>query len=29
MIVHKVGSEQVLENCLLSCKIVGHYKYNN
>lgn len=27
MIVHNVGSGQVLEDCLLSWKIVGHYKY--
>lgn len=29
MIVHNVGSGQVLEDCLLSWKIVGHYKYSN
>lgn len=29
MIVHNVGSGQVLEDCLLSWKIVGHYKYGN
>lgn len=27
MIVHNVGSGQVLEDCLLSWKIVGHYRY--
>ena len=29
MIVHNVGNGQVLEDCLLSWKIVGHYKYGN
>jgi len=28
MIVHNVGSGQVLEDCLLSWKIVGHFRYN-
>ena len=27
MIVHNVGGGQVLEDCLLSWKIVGHYRY--
>jgi uncharacterized protein len=27
MLVHNVGSGQVLEDCLLSWKIVGHYRY--
>ena len=27
MIVHNVGSGQVLEDCLLSWKIVGHFRY--
>ena len=27
MIVHNVGSGQVLEDCLFSYKIVGHFKY--
>lgn len=27
LIVHNVGSGQVLEDCLLSWKIVGHFKY--
>jgi|SRR6218665_1262121 len=27
MIVHNVGSGQVLEDCLFSWKIVGHFKY--
>lgn len=27
MIVHNVGSGQVLEDCLLSYEIVGHFKY--
>lgn len=27
LIVHNVGSGQVLEDCLFSYKIVGHYKY--
>lgn len=29
MIVHNVGNGQVLEDCLFSWKIVGHYKYGN
>lgn len=29
MIVHNVGAGQVLEDCLFSYKIVGHYKYPN
>ena len=29
MIVHNVGSGQVLEDCLLSWKIVGHFRYGN
>lgn len=29
MIVHNVGAGQVLEDCLFSYKIVGHYKYSN
>ena len=29
MIVHNVGNGQVLEDCLFSWKIVGHYKYTN
>lgn len=29
MIVHNVGAGQVLEDCLFSYKIVGHYKYGN
>lgn len=28
LIVHNVGSGQVLEDCLFSWKIVGHYSYN-
>ncbi|HBI00209.1 MAG TPA: DUF1287 domain-containing protein [Flavobacterium sp.] len=28
LIVHNVGSGQVLEDCLFSWKIVGHYTYN-
>lgn len=28
MIVHNVGAGQVLEDCLFSYKIVGHYKYS-
>ncbi|WP_430399308.1 DUF1287 domain-containing protein [Flavobacterium sp.] len=27
MIVHNIGSGQVLEDCLLNWKIVGHFKY--
>ena len=27
LIVHNVGSGQVLEDCLLSWKIVGHFRY--
>ncbi len=29
MIVHNVGAGQVLEDCLFSYEIVGHYKYAN
>lgn len=29
MIVHNVGSGQVLEDCLFNYEIVGHYKYTN
>jgi len=29
MIVHNVGSGQVLEDCLLNWKIVGHFKFMN
>lgn len=29
MIVHNVGSGQVLEDCLFSYDIVGHFKYTN
>ncbi|MCG2611360.1 DUF1287 domain-containing protein [Flavobacterium sp. SM15] len=29
MIVHNVGAGQVLEDCLFSYKIVGHYKFSN
>ena len=29
MLVHNVGAGQVLEDCLFSYKIVGHYKYSN
>lgn len=29
MIVHNVGAGQVLEDCLFSYTIVGHYKYSN
>lgn len=29
MIVHNVGSGQVLEDCLFNYEIVGHYKYIN
>ena len=29
MIVHNVGGGQVLEDCLFSYKIVGHFKYTN
>jgi uncharacterized protein YijF (DUF1287 family) len=29
MIVHNVGSGQVLEDCLLSWKIVGHFRCEN
>ena len=27
MIVHNIGSGQVLEDCLLNWKIVGHFRY--
>ncbi|WP_395046375.1 DUF1287 domain-containing protein, partial [Flavobacterium sp.] len=27
MIVHNIGNGQVLQDCLFSYKIVGHYKY--
>ncbi len=29
MIVHNVGNGQVLQDCLFSYEIVGHYKYGN
>ena len=29
MIVHNIGSGQVLEDCLFSFKIIGHYRYKN
>jgi uncharacterized protein len=29
MLVHNIGGGQVLEDCLFSYKIVGHYKYGN
>lgn len=29
LIVHNVGAGQVLEDCLLSYKIVGHYRYGH
>jgi hypothetical protein len=29
MIVHNVGSGQVLEDCLLNWKIVGHFRYGD
>ena len=28
MIVHNIGSGQVLEDCLFSFKIIGHYRYS-
>lgn len=28
MIVHNIGSGQVLEDCLFNYKIIGHYRYN-
>ena len=29
LIVHNVGSGQVLEDCLFDYEIVGHFKYGN
>lgn len=29
MIVHNIGSGQVLEDCLFNFKIIGHYRYKN
>lgn len=29
LIVHNIGSGQVLEDCLFSFKIIGHYQYSN
>lgn len=29
LIVHNIGSGQVLEDCLFSYKIIGHYRYKN
>lgn len=29
LIVHNIGSGQVLEDCLFSFKIIGHYRYLN
>ncbi len=29
MIVHNIGSGKVLEDCLFSFKIIGHYRYKN
>ena len=29
MIVHNIGSGQVLEDCLFDFKIIGHYRYEN
>lgn len=29
MIVHNVGSGQVLEDCLLNWKIVGYFRYGD
>lgn len=29
LIVHNIGSGQVLEDCLFSFKIIGHYRYKN
>ena len=29
MIVHNIGSGQVLEDCLFNYKIIGHYRYKN
>ncbi len=29
MIVHNIGSGQVLEDCLFDFKIIGHYRYKN
>lgn len=28
MLVHNIGSGQVLEDCLLNWKIVGHFRYH-
>jgi len=28
LIIHNIGNGQVLENCLFSYKIIGHYQYN-
>ncbi|MCL5246233.1 DUF1287 domain-containing protein [Cellulophaga sp. 20_2_10] len=28
LIVHNIGAGQVLQNCLFSFKIIGHYRYN-
>lgn len=29
LVVHNIGSGQVLEDCLFSFKIIGHYRYKN
>lgn len=29
LIVHNIGSGQVIEDCLFSFKIIGHYRYKN
>lgn len=29
MIVHNIGSGQVLEDCLFDFKVIGHYRYKN
>ena len=29
LVVHNIGSGQVLENCLFNFKIIGHYRYQN
>lgn len=29
LIVHNIGDGQVIEDCLFSYKIIGHYQYNN
>ncbi len=29
LIIHNIGGGQVLEDCLFSFKIIGHYKYGN